>query len=106
MRKRLNRIVKAASVTAFAFALCASDLSVQTALAGQNVPYETYTYDYYEDIKYTPAAYIPDGALTGAKIGCGDFLSPQDLNTDEEGNVYIADTGNSRVVMLDSSMTW
>ena len=104
MRKRLNRIVKAASVTAFAFALCASDLSVQTAFAGQNVPYETYTYDYYEDIKYTPAAYIPDGALTGAKIGCGDFLSPQDLNTDEEGNVYIADTGNSRVVMLDSSM--
>ena len=104
MRKRLNRIVKAASVTAFAFALCASDLSVQTALAGQNVPYETYTYDYYEDIKYTPAAYIPDGALTGAKIGCGDFASPQDLNTDEEGNVYIADTGNSRVVMLDSSM--
>ncbi len=73
-------------------------------MAGQNVPYETYTYDYYEDIKYTPAAYIPDGALTGAKIGCGDFLSPQDLNTDEEGNVYIADTGNSRVVMLDSSM--
>ena len=104
MRKRLNRIVKAASVTAFAFALCASDLSVQTAFAGQNVPYETYTYDYYEDIKYTPAAYIPDGALTGAKIGCGDFASPQDLNTDEEGNVYIADTGNSRVVMLDSSM--
>ena len=104
MRKRLNRIVKAASVPAFAFALCASDLSVQTAFAGQNVPYETYTYDYYEDIKYTPAAYIPDGALTGAKIGCGDFASPQDLNTDEEGNVYIADTGNSRVVMLDSSM--
>lgn len=104
MRKRLNRIVKAASAAAFALALCASDLSVQTALAGQNVPYETYTYDYYEDIKYTPAAYIPDGALTGAKIGCGDFASPQDLNTDEEGNVYIADTGNSRVVMLDSSM--
>ena len=105
MRKRMNQIVKAASVTAFAFALCASDLSVQTAFAGQNVPYETYTYDYYEDIKYTPAAYIPDGALTGAKIGCGDFLSPQDLNTDEDGNVYIADTGNSRVVVLDSSMT-
>ena len=66
------------------------------------MPYETYNYDYYEDIKYTPAAYVPDGTVTGDVIGCGNFSSPQDLNTDADGNVYIADTGNNRIVVTDS----
>lgn len=71
-------------------------------LCRENVPYETYNYDYYEDIKYTPAAYVPDGTVTGDVIGCGNFSSPQDLNTDADGNVYIADTGNNRIVVTDS----
>ena len=77
------------------------DGAAVTVQAGQNVPYETYNYDYYEDIKYTPAAYVPDGIVTGAQIGCGNLSGPQDLNTDEEGNVYIADTNNNRIVVTD-----
>ena len=86
---------------AAAVAVLLSDIGGTAVYAGENVPYETYNYDYYEDIKYTPAAYVPDGTVTGDAIGCGNFSSPQDLNTDADGNVYIADTGNYRVVELD-----
>ncbi len=87
---------------AAAVAVLLSDIGGTAVYAGENVPYETYNYDYYEDIKYTPAAYVPDGTVTGDVIGCGNFSSPQDLNTDADGNVYIADTGNNRIVVTDS----
>lgn len=87
---------------AAAVAVLLSDIGGTAVYARENVPYETYNYDYYEDIKYTPAAYVPDGTVTGDVIGCGNFSSPQDLNTDADGNVYIADTGNNRIVVTDS----
>ena len=94
-------IAKAAVTVISVLALCFMDYS--TVLAGQSVPYETYTYDYYEDVKYTPAAYVPDSTVSGDRIGCGAFASPQDIYVDGEGNVYIADTGNNRIVITDSS---
>lgn len=102
MKMKSKQIVTGISILSLALGLCLTDFGSLTAQAGQNVPYETYTYDYYEDIKYTPAAYVPDGTVNGEKIGCGSFLSPQDMNTDEAGNVYIADTGNNRIVVTDS----
>ena len=43
---------------AAAVAVLLSDIGGTAVYAGENVPYETYNYDYYEDIKYTPAAYV------------------------------------------------
>lgn len=94
-------IWKSAAVLAGAAVMLMSDVAGITARAGQNVPYTTYNYDYYEDIKYTPAAYVPDGIITGEQIGCGNLAGPQDLNTDENGDVYIADTNNNRIVVTD-----
>ena len=96
-------IAKAAATVISALALCFMDLEGSAVLAGQSVPYETYNYDYYEDVKYTPAAYVPDSTVSGDRIGCGAFASPQDVYVDGEGNVYIADTGNDRIVITDSS---
>ena len=53
---------------AAAVAVLLSDIGGTAVYAGENVPYETYNYDYYEDIKYTPAAYVPDGTVTGDAI--------------------------------------
>lgn len=98
--RRAGSLVRAAALLV-GTAVLLWDGAAVTVQAGQNVPYETYNYDYYEDIKYTPAAYVPDGIVTGAQIGCGNLSGPQDLNTDEEGNVYIADTNNNRIVVTD-----
>lgn len=75
-----------------------------TALAEDNVPYETYNYDYWEDIYYTPAAYVPEYSYSGIKIGSGAFKNPQDFCISEDGKIYVADTGNNRIVVLDSSL--
>jgi tetratricopeptide (TPR) repeat protein len=73
--------------------------------ANANLPYQTYNYDYWEDIYYTPAAYIPDGNISGSGLGLdGNFTNPQDMFVAADGKVYIADTGNNRIVILNSDM--
>lgn len=70
-----------------------------------SLPYDTYNYNYREDVVFTPAAYVPDDSVSGVELGCGAFFNPQDLCIAENGDVYVADTGNNRIVVLNNSMT-
>ncbi len=72
--------------------------------AGSNVPYQAYNYDYWGDIYYTPAAYIPFDSLSGTELGTDNLSNPQDIFVAEDGRVYIADTGNNRILVLNSHM--
>ncbi len=74
-------------------------------LHAEDLPYETYTYDYRENIIITPAAYVPAGSVTGADVGIDGFNEPQDFCLDDDGQLYVADTGNNRIVVLNSSFT-
>lgn len=76
-----------------------------TALANDHVPYDTYNYDYRDYIVHTPAAYVPDNSITGVSFGIGAFNNPQDLCIAPDGLVYLADTNNNRIVVLNDSMT-
>ncbi|MDF9844496.1 MULTISPECIES: SMP-30/gluconolactonase/LRE family protein [unclassified Paenibacillus] len=67
------------------------------------VPYESYNYNYWEEAVPAPAAYIPDRTLTGKDLGVGDFLDPADMVVADSGLIYIVDTGNARIICLDSS---
>ena len=86
-------------------------LSVTVALSGMparaedDVPYDTYNYNYWEDIVKTPAAYTPDGTVTGLDVGTTAFREPQDICVSDAGEVYVADTGNNRIVVMDNKMT-
>ena len=65
--------------------------------------YQTYTYSIEGEALYSPDAYYPEMALTSPKMGLDVALKdPRDLVTDKQGNVYIADTGNNRIVILNS----
>lgn len=77
-----------------------TDISDRVA---DELPYDTYNYDYYGDVKMTPAAYIPESTLRGNEWGIGSLSSPQDMNVSEAGMIYIADTGNNRIVELDEN---
>lgn len=87
----------------------AMGLCTVPVLAGDE-PYDTYNYDDREDLTYTPSAYEPVASISGRKLSyngesIGNFVTPQDICYSEDGNLYIADTGNNRIVVLNSSMT-
>lgn len=73
-------------------------------VSATNLPYDTYNFDYWDMIVSTPAAYVPDTNISGLKLNIGAFLNPQDICVSGDGKVYIADTGNNRIVVLNSNM--
>ncbi|GHV32545.1 hypothetical protein FACS18949_03790 [Clostridia bacterium] len=76
------------------------------ALATEVVPYDTYNYDYRENVVLTPAAYVPGETVSGIKLGTTSFKNPQGLTISaEDGMVYIADTGNNRILELNRDMS-
>jgi len=79
------------------------------ALANDTLPYDCYNYDYWNNILYTPAPYVPDGSLGGAGLmwegsPLGAFRSPQDLCVSPDGKIYLADTGNNRIIVIDGGL--
>lgn len=70
----------------------------------EELPYDTYNYTYWEDIALTPAAYVPTGTVTGLSMGSGEFSEPQDLCVAPDGLIYVADTKNNRIVVLDEGL--
>ena len=73
--------------------------------SAQTLPYDTYNYDYQKNVVPTPAAYIPEQVIHSTSLECGKFNSPKDMFITEDGTIYVADTGNHRIVVLNSDMT-
>ncbi len=93
-------------------ALLLALLMIVSALpaSAQELPYDTYNYDYWGDIFRTPAAYVPKGSVLGTDLtwngeNLGAFVEPQDLCVAPDGSIYVADTNNHRIVVLDAAMT-
>jgi len=68
------------------------------------IPYQAYNYDYWGNVYYTPAAYVPAGNITGEALGIGTLKNPQDLYVGEDGKTYIADTENNRIIVLNDKL--
>ena len=70
-------------------------------------PYDTYTYSINGEPLKSPKAYGADAVVDALQMGVGDisdipkFNAASDIVTDNEANVYIADKGNNRIVILD-----
>lgn len=79
-----------------------------TAMADE-LPYDSYNYDYRKYIHYTPAPYIPERTISGLDFTyngepIGAFKTPQDMCQAPNGDIYIADSGNNRIIVFDSAM--
>ncbi|MBO5338516.1 MAG: YIP1 family protein [Clostridia bacterium] len=91
---------KIARIIAFMFAF----VMLLTPMVMAATPYETYTYSIDGEVLESPDAYVPDGvtSISSATLGLEvPLASPSDIETDDDGNVYITDRGNNRIVMTD-----
>ena len=86
-------------------ALITGSSAGQMVAKAAEIPYETYNYNYWGDIVITPAAYVPNGSVQASDLGIADFKEPQDFCYSDDGEVYVADTGNNRIVVLNSDMS-
>lgn len=66
-------------------------------------PYESYIYNADGRAVPSPAIAVPEQAVTGNDLGIGPFVEPQDLYVDGDGRLWLADTGNHRLVVLDDA---
>lgn len=90
------------------FILCLSAVTITlvfvpiSAEASSFVPYTSYTYSYDGEIQESPNAYIPIQRYDGIELASGSLSDPSDLFADSEnGYIYIADSGNNRIVVLN-----
>lgn len=81
--------------------LLAASLCPSTAYAFD--PYESYSYDSRGNAVPSQAGYTAVKSVSGADIGAGSFASPSDIFFDGNGLFYIADTGNDRIVAVNSA---
>lgn len=81
--------------------------SAMTLGAGASSAYQTYTYSIDGEALYSPDAYSASKSVDYTQMGLEVNLNnPGDMVTDKKQNVYIADTGNNRIVALDRYYTY
>lgn len=89
---------KITSIIALVFAL----IMIVSVPIGASSPYQTYTYSVDKTPLYSPDAYTPDKTVNSTDMGLDVALKdPCDLVVGKDECVYIADTGNNRIVCLD-----
>lgn len=90
-------------ITIPAILLAAALLFSDASEVRADMPYDTYSYNYWGEEVKEPHSYLYSGMIAGNEIGT-DLSYPSDLFVTESG-LYVADTGNSRVLVLSMDGT-
>ncbi|WP_219835409.1 YIP1 family protein [Paenibacillus sp. R14(2021)] len=65
---------------------------------------DTYNYSYWGHPVPSPNPYTLDRVMVGADWNVGSLSSPQDVFVGQDKQVYIADTGNNRIIVLNEQL--
>ncbi len=96
MKKLSRRLV----TLALSGAILGGCISALTASARE--PYDVYNYDRWGEAIPSQAGYIAERAVSGYDLGVGAFESPSDIFCDHNDIFYVVDSGNDRIVAVDS----
>ncbi|WP_102716282.1 hypothetical protein [Paenibacillus castaneae] len=61
----------------------------------------SYNYSVWGDTVAAPSAYEAKLLLNGISLGVGAFNNPSDLHVTADNEIYVLDSGNNRIVVLD-----
>ena len=66
-------------------------------------PFEAYLYDRVRWGQTVPSinGYVPEMSFSGQSLLVGAFSGPSDIFVTQNGHLYIVDTGNNRIVIID-----
>ncbi len=78
-------------------------LWILSAAASASQPDEAYTYNSKNEAVPAPNVYQVERILDGAAMGCSNLNTAQDIFVDGQDHIYILDSGNRRVVILDEN---
>ena len=81
------------------------------AMVGTMIPtahaqstFNSYTYDEWDESQKAPASYEPVLVRNGMEVGTGSWKTPSDFFMDDDGMLYVADTGNERILVLNEDL--
>lgn len=61
----------------------------------------SYTYNAWDEAVETVPPYRTELVISGKSLGIGDFQAPKDIVVTSDRDIYILDSGNNRLVVLD-----
>jgi len=65
----------------------------------------SYNYSFWGDTVVSPAAYKATQIIDGKAIGTSNLTEPSDLHVSMNNEIYIVDSGNNRILILDSQLS-
>ena len=98
MQKIVQKII---TVTLLCFAV--SSLAAVPPMTPP-VPYISYNYDMWDSSAPAYPSYDAQKTVNGWHLGIGPMNNPKDLCKDDQGNLYILDSGNKRIIIIDKLM--
>ena len=109
MKAILKTFISLIVVLCLSVSLTVSAVQQKTGSAQSGeIPYQSYTYwvDYNTNEKtpvYSKPMYSVNQIISAEMLGADENSRLSDVTADESGNVYILDSGNSKVFVLDKS---
>lgn len=77
-----------------------------TASAAVNTPYDGYQYDVSGNSIEAPTGYTPQKVVSGRELPTGTLGSASDLFVDEDGLLYVVDSQQGRLIVLDEELNY
>lgn len=90
----------------FALFLFVISSGFSTSPESADSPWISYNYGVWDTSIPAPAAYKVSSYKNGNSFGIGELKNPMDLCVDSQDNIYILDSGNSRLLVVDSELNY
>lgn len=98
----LGKVLKYITILLLAFI----STNLYSSSVSADVPYNSYTYNFWLERVESPHPYVPESELNGTDLGIGNLNSPSDLFVSDKGDIYIVDTKNNRIVYFDKDLQY